>query len=135
MQYSAGAQQSASSQRGAAKSGKSRGANWGLPNAAGKSTGITRPIYVSVLPDRIVLVPERGVDRAALEVPVSPQLQAAEVDALVGAVQKEMKSWGLAVAGGYWKPVLQVQVAPGAEDQFAQWQMALQGSGFEIVRK
>ena len=101
----------------------------------GRSTGITRPIRVAVLADRVVLVPDRGVQSVPQQVMVSPQLQAEEVDALVAAVQKEMKVWGLAVQGGYWKPILQMEVAAGAEQRFAELQTALQGSGYEIIRK
>jgi hypothetical protein len=66
---------------------------------------------------------------------VSPELQPADVDRFVTAVQSEIKSWGLAVADGYWKPVLQFDVAPDAERQFANLQTALSGSGFAIERK
>ncbi|MEX2173497.1 MAG: hypothetical protein WD872_03990 [Pirellulaceae bacterium] len=121
---------------GQVTSGKSRGSNWGLPGAAGRSTGITRPIHAAVLLDRLVLVPERGDERLPQQLKIAAdRLQMQEVDAFVSAVQKEMKSWGLAVAGGYWKPVLQVQVAPDAEQHFADLQTALEQSGFEIERK
>ena len=41
----------------------------------------------------------------------------------------------IAVSGGYWKPVLQVEVAPDAEHRFEELQMALQNSGFDLKRK
>jgi hypothetical protein len=46
-----------------------------------------------------------------------------------------MQSWGLAVANGYWKPVLQIEVSADAEHQFQTLVQALDGSGFEIERK
>ena len=46
-----------------------------------------------------------------------------------------MRSWGIAVDGGYWKPALSVEVQAGAEDRFAELQSNLSGSGIEIQRK
>ncbi len=117
------------------RSGAGRGANWGLPGAAGRTTGITRPIHVAILADRFVLVPDPGDDRPPKHLRISPTMTQAEADALVTAIQKEMSSWGLAVENGYWKPVLQVEVAPDAERHFADLQTALHSSGFEIQRK
>lgn len=110
------------------------GNNWGLPGAMGKTTAVTRPVKVLCLPDRLVVVPEKGDDRAASVIGVSPQLQPAEVDAFVAAVQKHLTSWGPAMVNGYWKPVLKVEVTRGAEAQFETLSALLQGSGFEIQR-
>ena len=117
------------------RSGKGRGANWGLPGAAGRTTGITRPIHVAVLADRFVLVPDPGDDRPPKHLRISPVMTQAEADALVAAIQREMSGWGLAVENGYWKPVLEVEVASDAERHFADLQTALQNSGFDIQRK
>ena len=98
-------------------------------------TAITRPVHVAVLADRLVIVPEQGDDRPTQHVPISPELAPQEVDAFVAAVQKEMKSWGLAVENGYWKPQVLIEVAPNAEGRFEQLQTALEGSGFDLQRK
>ena len=73
---------------------------------------MTRPIQVKLQPDRVVLLPERGDNRGPQTVKVAPELSSDDVDHVVTAVQNEVKGWGLAVAEGYWKPVLQVSVAP-----------------------
>lgn len=117
------------------KSPQRAGNNWGLPGSMGKTTAVTRPVKVLCLPDRLVVVPEKGDDRAASVIGVSPQMQPAEVDAFVASVQKHLTSWGPAMTNGYWKPVLQVEVTRGAELQFETLNMLLQGSGFEIQRK
>lgn len=111
------------------------GSNWGLPASFGKTTFVTRPIRVVCLPDRFVVAPDKGDDRPATVIGISPQVQPAEVDALVAAVQKRLAGWGPAMSNGYWKPVLQVEVSRGAEGQFDSLQTLLQGSGFEIQRK
>jgi hypothetical protein len=111
------------------------GSNWGLPGAFGKTTAVTRPIRVVFLPDRLVVVPDRGDDRAATSIPISPELQPAEVEAFVKAVQKQLDSWGPAMTNAYWKPVLMFEVSRAAEPQFEMLQTLLQGSGFEVQRK
>ena len=116
-------------------SGRGKGKNWGIPGAKEQQTGITRPIRVVCLDDRVIILPERGDDRPSQEVRVSREMTAAEIDAVVAAVQKQMKNWGLAVSGGYWKPQLNVEVAPNAEPRFAELQTALQGSGYDLQRK
>lgn len=112
-----------------------QGNNWGLPGAFGKTTAVTRPIRVVCLPDKIVVVPERGDDRAASVIPISAELQPAEVEAFVAAVQKHLNAWGPAMTNGFWKPVLQVEVSRAAEPQFETLQSLLQGSGFDLQRK
>lgn len=112
-----------------------KGSNWGLPDARNQATAITRPIRVACLSDRIVILPERGDSRAPQVINISPQLTYAEVDAFAAGIRRHMNSWGLAVANGYWKPVLRCEVATEAEQQFADLQAALQGSGFDVQRK
>ncbi len=120
---------------GSAAGNPARGNNWGLPGSRGRTTAITRPLHIVVLADRLVLVPERGDNRPPQHLPVAPELTPTDVDRFVTAVQTEIKGWGLAVADGYWKPILQMEVAPDAQRHFANLQSALAGSGFEIERK
>jgi hypothetical protein len=137
-----GEQKSAPSGTTASKSGSSgsrssakKGSNWALPQAKPNHIGVTRPIRVSVQPDRVVMLPERGDNRAPQVVQVAPELTPDDVTHVVTTVQNEVKGWGLAVADGYWKPVLQVEVAPGAERQFMNLETALQGSGIDVIRR
>ena len=123
------------SKTASSKSGKSRGRNWALTEAKPHSIGVTRPLYVAVHADRLLIVPDRGDSRPPVVVPISPELRPDDINHFVTAVQSEVKGWGLAVANGYWKPVLHVGVAPGAEPQFAELQTALEGSGYDILRK
>jgi hypothetical protein len=115
--------------------GSGRGTNWALQGVKPHQIGVTRPIRVSVLPDRLVIVPERGDDRPPRAVPVAPELTPDDIDHFVAAVQSEVKGWGLAVADGYWKPVLHADVAPGAERHFLNLQTALNGSGIDVLRR
>jgi hypothetical protein len=109
--------------------------NWALPTAKPHAIGVTRPIPLTIQADRVTLLPSRGQQRAAHEIAVHPELTEDDVQRLVAAVQREVEGWGLAVADGYWKPLLVADVAPDGEGQFARLQTALQGSGLELVRK
>ena len=111
-----------------------RGGNWALPKANARATGITRPIQVSCLQDQLILQPDRGNTNGPRVVPV-PGTLAETIDEFVSAVWEHMEHWGLAVAGGYWKPVLHVDVAKGAEFRFQELQALLAGSGIEVERK
>jgi hypothetical protein len=117
--------------RGTAKTGK----NWALPQAKPNAIGVTRPIRISVMPDRIVLAPEQGDSRGAQTVPIAPELSPDDVTHLVDAVHREVDQWGLAVADGYWKPVLRAEVAPGCERHYENLRTALSGSGLDIIRR
>lgn len=109
-----------------------RGENWGLPNAAKSSVGITRPILVHCYADRLEILPE--VNSRSARVVLLPERTEEAVDELVSAVWEHMKQWGIAGRGMYWKPVLKVFVAVGAEARFAELRILLDGSGLEIQR-
>jgi hypothetical protein len=119
--------------RGASAPG--RGNNWGLPGAKGRNTAVTRPIHVAVLPSQLIIVPEKGDDHPAQRIKIAPELTPDDVNHFVTAIQNEIKGWGLAVADGYWKPILQMEVTPGGERHFENLQTALSGSGFGVERK
>jgi hypothetical protein len=57
------------------------------------------------------------------------------LDAVIAAVWQRMDRWGLAVLGGYWKPILVVDVKPGGEERFWELQQLLRGSGIEVEQK
>ena len=111
-----------------------RGSDWGLPNRGPISTGIQRAIQVQCLPDRLVLLQERGDYRDPTVVPM-PVETAASIDSFVSAVWKRMEQWGIAGDNCYWKPALRVQVSPDAEARFAELSTLLDGSGLVIERR
>lgn len=113
---------------------ETRGQNWANPKASAAATGIIRPIYVACLRDQLQILPEKG-ERRAPKVIATPGPLSAAIDEFVQAIWKHMDQWGLAVAGGYWKPVLEVTVGAGAEQRFEELRTVLQGSGFEVQRK
>ncbi len=111
-----------------------RGQNWGLPNAAGGATAITRPIRVVVMRDRITLLPEVAGEFSPRPVPFEGDTRAA-VDEFVSQVWDFMKRWGTAGNRAYWRPILSVEVAPGGAQRFADLESLLKGSGLIVERK
>ena len=100
----------------------------------GDGTGVTRPIYVECHPDRLVIVPDPGTDGKPQVFPLSGALRGA-LDPFVAGLRKHMESWGLALAGGYWKPVLKVKVLPGADERYDELRRTLEKSGIEVQKR
>ena len=112
-------------------------ANWALPDemAGARGTAIVRSIQVTARADAFVMYGENGrgapqvfaftdgmVDRAAMQ--------------LAAAVQSRVQSWGLALPGGRWQPVLAVEVAnDDAEMRYRQLRTLLTGSGLTLERR
>ena len=110
-----------------------RGEDWGLRNASRGSVGVTRPIRIECYADRLVVVSDRDPANTKV-VPLGPST-ASSIDTFVSAVWVQIEAWGIAGRGMYWKPVLQVAVAPGADERFADLAVLLDGSGMTVVRK
>jgi hypothetical protein len=109
---------------------KTRGRDWGLPDAAPAAMAATRPIRIECHPDRLVIVPE-----ASNEVPREIRLGAntqESMDELVSNVWQHMKSWGVAGKGLYWRPTLLMDVKPGAADRYADIKASLADSGMDV---
>jgi len=111
---------------------KVRGRNWGLPTATEASVPITSPIRIDCYPDRLVLVPEKGLGQPKV-VPLGARTEDA-IDALVSGIWQYIELWGSAGNGMYWRPVLNVHVAPGAQPRYADLKILLDGSGLEVKR-
>lgn len=110
-----------------------RGQNWGLPDAAGSSVGLTRPIRVRCEADRLTILPDRRRDPPADAVLLGERT-GDSVDELVNGVWEHMERWGIAGKGMYWKPILQVEVAEGGEDRFQDLEQLLDDSGMVVRR-
>lgn len=107
-----------------------RGRNWGLPAHERSAIPVTRPIRVDCFPDRLVLVPEKGLDGIRVFY-FAPSPHKA-VEGLVKAIGDYVETWGIAGRGMYWRPVLSVHVAEGAQTQFQILRLLLKDSGLEI---
>lgn len=110
-----------------------RGRDWALPDPARGALAISRPIRVECYSDRLVIVSEFGPENNQV-VPFTGST-ARTVEPFVTAIWKHMNSWGIAGRGMYWRPMLQITVAPDAERRFNELNKALDGSGLTLQRK
>jgi hypothetical protein len=111
----------------------SRGENWGLPNAARGSVGITRPVRVRCSSNRLEIMPDaEGV--ASQAIPLGARTEDV-VDELVSAVWEHMKTWGIAGRGMHWRPILRIEVTPDAEFRYGELKTLLDNSGLIVERK
>ncbi len=113
-----------------------RGRGWAWSQGPPSQTSVVRTIHLQCLADRWILLPDSGKandPRAkTINFEASPQQRA---EALAKLIADRVDSWGLALSGGYWKPILVVEVAPDADWRFNQLQQLLDGSGLEVQRK
>jgi hypothetical protein len=110
-----------------------RGEDWGLRDASAGSVGVTRPIRIGCYADRLVVVSDRNpADSKVIQLRAHT---ASSIDAFVSAIWGHIEGWGIAGRGMYWRPVLQVWVAPGGEERFTDLAALLDGSGLAVKRR
>ena len=108
-----------------------RGRNWAWRDGPRTQTPVVRKVHLHCFVDSWVLLPDNGDVNLALTIPFkgTPEQRAV---VLAKAIIDRVDSWGLALAGGYWKPVLIVDVAPQAAWRFDQLKRLMEGSGLEV---
>jgi len=111
-----------------------RGRNWAWSQGPPTETPVVRSVRMQCLADRWLILPETGSSKEpiAINFDESPRVRA---EKLANVVAERVASWGIALTGGHWKPVLLVDVAPDAEWRFEQLQQLLAGSGLEVQRR
>ncbi|HID75488.1 MAG TPA: hypothetical protein EYP56_05765 [Planctomycetaceae bacterium] len=110
-----------------------RGRNWGLPRTVHGSVPLSRPIRLDCYADRLEIAPEPGVAPGRV-IPLGADTEGA-IEELISAIWQRIDSWGVAGRGMYWRPVLNVRVAPGGQRRFAELEILLDQSGVEVARK
>ena len=113
---------------------ESRGENWALPSTSSGSLGITRPIQLACLTDRVLLYPEAGSRTRPVEIRIDNSMTAA-VDSLVSKIWERIDGWGTAGPGAYWKPMLQIQIGRGAQYRVDEIRSLMRGSGISVARR
>jgi hypothetical protein len=111
-----------------------RGKNWANKEADLTATPAYRSIKVRCSAAQVVFMPPKGSDRKPIAIawdgdPITV------VDSIALQVRSRIASWGMAIGGGYWQPVLDVEVAPDGEDRFADLVAYFDQSGIEVRRK
>ncbi|MCA9194569.1 MAG: hypothetical protein KDB03_22515 [Planctomycetales bacterium] len=107
------------------------GKNWAWSNGTPTQTTVVRPIKLRCTIDGWLVLPDAGSNQPVVTIPyeLAPVQRATR---LADVVAQRVQSWGLAVAGGFWKPVLVVEVDPKALWRFEQLKQLLDGSGLEV---
>jgi hypothetical protein len=94
------------------------------------SVAVSRVIRAECYPDRLVFLSE---GRTAV-VPLMSST-AETIDQINDVLWEHIDSWGIAGKGMYWRPVLQVSVAPGAELRYADLSILLEKRGLVVQKK
>jgi len=126
--------QSKSSAGGRSSLAQTRGKNWGIPNSSRGATGFTRPIKVSLEKGKLTVYPESGTSGRPQVIVLEGSVEG-QIDDFISAVWKHMDGWGIAGPNAYWKPVLNVNVAPDLHAEYAELGALLEGSGIRLERK
>jgi hypothetical protein len=123
----------ASSHRCPASIAAARGRNWAMPDTGPQATPLTKPIRVECRRDRLVLLADRG-STGGRKIPLGAQTRDA-MDDFISAVWDHTENWGIAGDRMYWRPILHVYVAPGAESRYGDLEALLHDSGLLMKRK
>ena len=110
-----------------------RGLDWSLRDAQHGAAAISRPIRVDCFADHLAVAPEPGV--AAGKIIPMPRGAKAAITPFVAAIWERLDAWGMAGNRMYWRPVLEIHVAPGGQQAFQDLCVLLEGSGMNIERK
>ena len=107
--------------------------NWGLKNAGQSARPVDRIVRIACDTDRFTIVKQPGLfqHRDILFNGASPESAS---DRLVQAIWDFMETWDSAGENHFWRPLLRVQVRPGAEAAFEQMKSDLADSGLGIER-
>ena len=84
--------------------------------------------------DQLVLIPAQGERGDPIVVHIEGAMQQS-IDPFVAALHQYIQRWGLALAGGYWKPELHIEVAGGGEQHFYLLQQYLKRSGIKVTQR
>ena len=113
---------------------RQRGRNWAWNEGPPSKTPVVRSIRVVCYNDRWVLMQDNSTTSNQVTVPIGQSPQAS-AERLAKVITDRVGGWGIALGGGYWKPELLVDVAPGAEGRYSQLERLLEGSGLNVKRR
>ncbi|MGE3241164.1 MAG: hypothetical protein AB7I57_08855 [Pirellulales bacterium] len=109
---------------------KTRGKNWAIRNANPGMIPIRRTIQILIRVDALVIQPE-AAGAAGQEFAFGTAPNAA-YDDLLSAVDKRIADWGMAGQGLYWRPVIELRVAPDGDGRADQLVRLLEHGGAEV---
>ncbi|MEC9097338.1 MAG: hypothetical protein VX776_11930, partial [Planctomycetota bacterium] len=105
---------------------------WALEDAQ-QGPAITRPVNVICEANRLTIVRASGERGQPISVELGSTVKGS-IDEFVTALHEHIDQWGIAIAGGHWKPELKVDIQPGGESRFEELRYTLYGSGINVWR-
>jgi hypothetical protein len=112
-----------------------RGEDWALKRKKPRAVAVRRTIQVVVRKDHVVIVSDNTRPSVAIPAGKTVPLQSETVESIddfVAAVQAQIEGWGMAGDGLYWRPILQLHVAPDGARRAQDLARLLKNSGLEI---
>lgn len=110
-----------------------RGINWAVNKPRHKSVAIRRTIHAVVRDNQMTLLAPSDTRRGSQAKQISLDQPIETIsDEFSGAVKERIDDWGLAGSGMYWKPVLELNVEPGAHMTATRISRLLDNSGVEV---
>ena len=117
---------------------ESRGKNWAISGGARGAVPIRRPIHVVVRKDRLTILPSKhirgGSDSNGAVISLNQSARQVS-DEFAESLRSRVDQWGLAGNGLYWRPVLELNIGPEAEETARGLAKLLRNSGVELSRK
>jgi hypothetical protein len=107
---------------------------WALKKQQTLGPAVTRGVRVLCTVDQLVLIPAQVERGAPIVVRIEGTMQQS-IDPFVAALHQYIQRWGIALAGGYWKPELHIEVAAGGEQHFYLLQKYLKRSGITVTQR
>lgn len=114
---------------------KIRGKDWAIAGAGPGMIPIRRTIQVVVCEDALAILDEQSTTNPAVVTGREFQFQDAPgvaYERMLTALDSEIKSWGMAGDGLYWRPVVELKVGAGGERRIGDLLRLLRNGGFEV---
>jgi hypothetical protein len=116
------------------KKTKIRGKDWAIRSRTPGSVPIRRTIHVDIRGDQLTIRGEHGANDeagAGRSIPLAGHTFDARED-ISDALEKHIKAWGMAGAGLYWRPVIEVSVSDDGQSRADDLAQMLRNSGIEL---
>ncbi len=108
-----------------------RGDQWALPASTANAIAYRRPIQVLCYPDRFVIEDGNNSNHNAITVSIDRSVDDS-LEHFVHSIWSVIEHWGIAGPGGYWKPVLRINLKAGGEANYRRLAKLLSNSGLEM---
>lgn len=107
---------------------RTRGKDWALPSKSRNSIQVRKPIKIELNRDNVRIV---EIGKGVRTIPFDGSTASA-IPEMIEQIWKQIDAWGIAGVNSYWKPELNLYVAPDANGRFEDLRILLSGSGLDL---